>query len=133
MEDGRTGASTNGLSAQFLDGYAERCRRLLTAEYPSDVAGELMWLISEREIRHLPASAYTMWAEFSDAWDVGGPAERSRADELMRRAAEEFLALDDPATELPAWSEGWLETLLSDETLWADRSSGSQDASEEEG
>lgn len=106
------------LTPQFFDGYAERCRRLLTAEYPSHVAGELMWLISEPENgTHLPGGAYVMWAELTDAWDAGGTAERKRADELMRRAAEEFLALD-PATQLPQWCEEWAERIRSDETLW---------------
>ncbi len=108
-----------GLGQEFFDGYAKRCRRLLSAEYPSDVAGELMWLVSEPENSgQLTGSVYLMWAELTDAWDAGGAAERSHADGLMRKAAEEFLALDDAAMELPGWADGWHERIRSDEALW---------------
>jgi hypothetical protein len=117
----------DGLSPEFLDGYAERCHRLLTAEYPSDVAGELMWLISEpANITRLPGSVYLMWAELTDAWDAGGTAERSRADEFMRRAAEEFLAFNDPAEQLRPWAEEWLERVRSDTLLWVGELNGDE-------
>jgi hypothetical protein len=77
-----------------------------------------MHIVSEPEIvTKLPGAVYLMWAELGDACHLGSEQAGQHAEHLMREAAAEFLALDDPANNLGRWAEAWLARIADDDQL----------------
>jgi hypothetical protein len=103
--------------AEFITEYRACCVRILSgSERPYDVAGELMWVISEY-LESVTPAVLVMWGELHDACDFGTEAQQDHAEALMREAASEFLTLPDYDAELDAWAARWVERIVSDSGL----------------
>jgi hypothetical protein len=111
--------SRTRLDPAWIAGYRERCLRILSgAERPYDVVGELMWHITENPAwEALPGTVYIMWAELHDAYEPPSAVGREYAEQLMRAAASEFLALGDYESELADHADGWIEKIALDQKL----------------
>ncbi|HEY4349012.1 MAG TPA: hypothetical protein VGM80_15660, partial [Gaiellaceae bacterium] len=85
------------VSPGFLAAYAECCERIVSGpERPYDVARELMWVIADPdELPKLPGAVYIMWGEMTDVCALRDELACRHAEDLMREAASEFLALED--------------------------------------
>ncbi len=105
----------------FVSAYADCCRKIVSGdERAYDGASELMSVIADpNELPKLPGSVYAMWGELTDACEGRGEETCRYAEELMREAASEFLALADPRRQLASWAEDWMQRITSDERLRA--------------
>ena len=112
---------TDSVSRAFLTAYAGCCQRIASgAERPYDVALELMGVIADPdELPKLPGAAYSMWGELTDVCELRSEQACLRAEELMRKAASEFLAFDNAGSKIGEWSEAWMERIAADELLRA--------------
>jgi hypothetical protein len=77
-----------------------------------------MWHITENPAwESLPGTVYVMWAALHDAYETPSPVGQEYAEQLMREAASEFLALVDYESELEGFAARWSERITADRGL----------------
>jgi hypothetical protein len=105
---------SNLVPSSYVEAYTACCRRIVSgAESPHEGGEELMEVVARAQsFVALPGEAFNLWAELTDRWEWGDESLRARSEELMRQAAASFLELEDPASELPQWSESWFARIF---------------------
>src|SRR4051812_38270927 len=101
----------NYLKPAVADEAREAAARLL--EPDADVywrAVDVSNVISRALPDETPGRLYIVWAELTDMWELH-VEKRSKAESLMREAAEEFVAISGYPSELDGYLTRWYERL----------------------